>query len=130
MKKRTELKLKWSDPNHCTVEEFLTEKFRRNIEREIINIFHVPVFILDTEPFSFQWKFKKLPICDVCNKPVDNITCVENIRDYTTVWTANCHGEKEVVRMTDELLVTGDVEFGRAFVKKDESTRSDKLLTE
>jgi len=59
-----------------------------------------------------------LPICDVCNKGVDRVTCEVDRCTYERIYIVYCHGEKEVTRISEEILATGDIQFGRAFTQK------------
>jgi hypothetical protein len=67
----------------------------------------------------------EMPICDVCEKPVDAMW-MDNALDLFPggrMFTASCHGETETVTVTEDdmrkMLETGQTRFrfGRAFVR-------------
>lgn len=65
-------------------------------------------------------RVRAVPICDRCDKPVDELT--EEVDDFLrrVTFTAACHGERERVTLTlEELARLPDsrLDFGRAFVK-------------
>jgi hypothetical protein len=59
-----------------------------------------------------------IPICDVCNKPVESISRKERLRDRAMIFTVRCHGAMETVTLTLAQLQEGPITLhaGRAFV--------------
>lgn len=61
----------------------------------------------------------KLPICDICNKSVDRIRRDRDVVRDVEVYTAECHGDKEICILTqDEMEECINIELGRAFITK------------
>ncbi len=47
------------------------------------------------------------PTCAVCNAPVECATITQDVARCATVITAQCHGERETMTISDELLDRG-----------------------
>jgi hypothetical protein len=60
------------------------------------------------------------PRCAKCNKLVDNLIETQDQRTRETILIAICHGQRETVRLSDELLehVSGEIKFTDAFKGK------------
>ena len=59
----------------------------------------------------------ELPICDVCNKPVE---VMENRNEFNfdaRIFRVRCHGETEEAILTALMMIDGEVTVGRAFVR-------------
>lgn len=61
---------------------------------------------------------KARPICDVCNKTVDEITEEVDALETRVTWAVRCHGERERVVVPADVFRAAPVsiDFGRAFV--------------
>lgn len=66
---------------------------------------------------------KDIPICAVCNKPVEEFIQHMGVQAGTghqlTVLIAKCHGKKEIVSFTDmDLMEMTDLQLGKAFTSE------------
>lgn len=59
-----------------------------------------------------------MPICDICNKPVEYIEIRDDINFDTKTYTVYCHGETETATLSALVMITCDIFAGRAFVKE------------
>ena len=60
-----------------------------------------------------------LPICAVCNKPVERMESMYDIRMAAKRFRVYCHGDMEEALLNDEIIEDcGSVRFGEAFVDK------------
>jgi len=59
-----------------------------------------------------------MPICDVCNKPVEYMDRRDDINFDAKTYTVSCHGEIEKVSLSALVMMTCDIFVGRAFVKE------------
>lgn len=58
----------------------------------------------------------EMPMCAVCNKPTDRIIRTEDPSRMVAVLTVECHGRRESVEVTEELIEDDRiVGFGLAF---------------
>jgi len=46
----------------------------------------------------------KLPICTICNKPIDKLTSQYDILNQQHIYAAHCHNEIEITIIPDLLL--------------------------
>ena len=60
----------------------------------------------------------KLPICDVCNKPVEYMDARNDINFDAQIFRVKCHGEVQEVALTAELISGCEITVGRAFVRE------------
>jgi hypothetical protein len=60
------------------------------------------------------------PRCALCDKPVEEFTEEEGFLDRMVVFVARCHGETERVKIGIEVLHNGGIDFGLAFVPKNQ----------
>ena len=62
---------------------------------------------------------EELPICDVCNKPVDRVECDRSLFTKTITYWVFCHGAVETFDV-DQMVINAahKVEIGRAFTQK------------
>jgi hypothetical protein len=58
---------------------------------------------------------RSLPICDVCNRPVDAFEEIHEDFIDKVIFTARCHGQTERVSVSTSELC-GSITLGRAFV--------------
>lgn len=63
---------------------------------------------------------QELPICAVCNRPVESIERFQDHMRCRVGWIVRCHGETERVMLDDKELeeCRGQLRFGRAFATK------------
>ncbi len=62
---------------------------------------------------------ESLPICDICNKPVDSIEGMESLSSDCLIFIARCHGDKDTaIISTIDRLESYSIGAGRAFVAK------------
>jgi len=43
-------------------------------------------------------------ICAICSRPVDRLTCIEDMNTAETVMRAECHGAVDIVRVSSSQL--------------------------
>jgi hypothetical protein len=60
----------------------------------------------------------EVPICDVCNKPVEFMEERDDINFDARIFRVRCHGETEEAILTALMMIDGEVTFGRAFVRE------------
>lgn len=61
----------------------------------------------------------QVPICDVCNKPVDRIDWWDDYNRCVRVFRVSCHGETETAELPDYMVLDSlSITMGRAFVKE------------
>lgn len=60
----------------------------------------------------------ELPICDVCNKPVEVMEGRNDINFDARIFRVRCHGQTEEAALTALMMIDGEVTVGRAFVRK------------
>ena len=61
----------------------------------------------------------QVPICDVCNKPVDRIDWWDDYNRCVRVFRVSCHGETETAELSDYMVEDSlSITMGRAFVKE------------
>lgn len=59
-----------------------------------------------------------LPMCDRCKKPVDYVDMSHDLYTRVATFTAYCHGDKEVVKLTDNVVADADkITTGVAFLQ-------------
>jgi hypothetical protein len=73
--------------------------------------------------FSEQNKFalalQGLPICAVCNKPVERMESQYDINSYQKRFRVYCHGQTEEAFINDEDIWNADsIRMGQAFIDK------------
>ena len=62
-------------------------------------------------------KITGVPICDVCNKPVDYIIRTRDEQKRREIITLVCHGEEETQYLDDFILqIANKIEYGHAFI--------------
>lgn len=59
----------------------------------------------------------KLPICDVCNKPVEYMDWRNDINFDAQIFKAQCHGEVQEVALSAVTMIDCEVTVNRAFVR-------------
>ena len=60
-----------------------------------------------------------VPICAVCNKPVEHFESMYDINTSAKRFRAYCHGQMEECFLNDEAIEnSGSVRFGQAFIDK------------
>jgi len=69
---------------------------------------------------SHARSLKARPTCAVCGKLVESFTEEEGFLDKFVVFTARCHGAAERVRISLEDLDDSRIDFGLAFVSKNQ----------
>lgn len=59
----------------------------------------------------------ELPICDVCNKPVEYMDGRNDINFDARIFKVKCHGEVQEVALTALTMLDCEITVGRAFVR-------------
>ena len=59
----------------------------------------------------------ELPICDVCNKPVEYMDGRNDINFDARIFRVKCHGEVQEVALTALTMLDCEITVGRAFVR-------------
>ena len=59
----------------------------------------------------------ELPICDVCNKPVEYMDGRNDINFDARIFKVKCHGEVQEVALTAATMLDSEITVGRAFVR-------------
>ena len=59
-----------------------------------------------------------LPICDICNKQVQQMDWRDDFNFDARIFKVKCHGESETVILSALTMVTCDITVARAFVRK------------
>lgn len=59
----------------------------------------------------------ELPICDVCNKPVEYMDHRNDVNFDARLFRVKCHGEVQEVVLSALTTITCEVTMGRAFVR-------------
>jgi hypothetical protein len=59
----------------------------------------------------------ELPICDVCNKPVEHMDGRNDINFDARIFRVKCHGEVQEVLLTAATMLDSEITVGRAFVR-------------
>ena len=60
----------------------------------------------------------KLPICDVCNKPVEYMDGRNDINFDARIFRVKCHGEVQEVALSAVTMIDSEITVGRAFVRE------------
>lgn len=60
----------------------------------------------------------KFPICDVCNKPVEEMDVRNDINFDVQIFKVKCHGEVQEVMVTTLTMLDCEITVDRAFVQK------------
>ena len=66
----------------------------------------------------FDQPIFELPICDVCNKPVEYMDARNDINFDAQIFRVKCHGEVQEVALTALTMIDCTVTAGRAFVRE------------
>lgn len=61
---------------------------------------------------------KKFIICDVCNKPIEELIEIQSEYEALYTYIAKCHGATEKVSLSLEDTICNKIEAGRAFQTK------------
>jgi hypothetical protein len=60
-----------------------------------------------------------VPMCAVCNKPVEKIESWYDPASIKKVFRVQCHGQSEIATLSDELIEdTDSIRMGQAFIDK------------
>jgi hypothetical protein len=65
-----------------------------------------------------RFSLMDMPICDVCNKPVEFMEWHDDINVDARNYMVSCHGETETATLSALVMITCDVFTDRAFVKE------------
>lgn len=60
----------------------------------------------------------ELPICDVCNKPVEYMDERHDINFDARIFRVKCHGEVQEVVLSAVTMIDSEITVGRAFVRE------------
>jgi len=69
-------------------------------------------------PVKINQPIFELPICDVCNKPVEYMDGRNDINFDSRIFKVKCHGEMQEVTLTALTMLDCTVTTGRAFVRE------------
>jgi len=75
---------------------------------------------MNLSPFSkFDLALHDVPLCAVCNKPVERMESRYDFSIAAKRFRVYCHGDMEEAHLTDEVIEDcGSVRFGEAFIDK------------
>ena len=72
-----------------------------------------------SEQNKFALALQGLPICAVCNKPVERMESQYDINSYQKRFRVYCHGQTEEAFINDEDIWNADsIRMGQAFIDK------------
>lgn len=72
-----------------------------------------------SEQKKFALALQGLPICAVCNKPVERMESQYDINSYQKRFRVYCHGQTEEAFINDEDIWNADsIRMGQAFIDK------------
>jgi len=57
----------------------------------------------------------EVPICAVCNKPVERFEWEYSFEEDTRTYRAYCHGQKQQVKLNALQLIKSDIKIDRVF---------------
>jgi len=69
-------------------------------------------------PIKINQPIFELPICDVCNKPVEYMDGRNDINFDARIFRVSCHGETQEVALSALTMLDCEVTTTRAFVKE------------
>jgi hypothetical protein len=68
---------------------------------------------------KFDLALHGVPLCAVCNKPVERMESLYDINKYQKVFRVFCHGQIEEVLLSDMDIWNADsIRMGQAFIDK------------
>ena len=68
---------------------------------------------------KFDLALHGVPLCAVCNKPVERMESLYDINKYQKVFRVFCHGQIEEVLLSDmDIWNTDSIRMGQAFIDK------------
>ena len=68
---------------------------------------------------KFDLALHGVPLCAICNKPVERMESLYDINKYQKVFRVFCHGQIEEVLLSDMDIWNADsIRMGQAFVDK------------
>lgn len=68
---------------------------------------------------KYDLALQGLPICAVCNKPVEKMESWHDPMSMRKVFRVQCHGQSEMAVLSDEVIMDCDsVRMGQAFIDK------------
>jgi hypothetical protein len=72
-----------------------------------------------TEQSKFDLALHGVPLCAVCNKPVERMDSMYDINTYQKRFRVYCHGDVEEATLDDMLIWSVDsIQMGQAFIDK------------
>lgn len=72
-----------------------------------------------TEQNKFDLVLHDVPLCAVCNKPVERMESMYDINSYQKRFRVYCHGQMEEALLDDMLILDADsIRMGQAFIDK------------
>ena len=69
-------------------------------------------------PIKINQPIFELPVCDVCNKPVEYMDGRNDINFDARIFRVSCHGETQEVALTAVTMLDCEITPPRAFVKE------------
>jgi hypothetical protein len=68
---------------------------------------------------KFDLALHGVPLCAICNKPVERMESLYDINKYQKVFRVFCHGQIEEVLLSDmDIWNTDSIRMGQAFIDK------------
>jgi len=72
-----------------------------------------------TEQNKFDLVLHDVPLCAVCNKPVERMESMYDINSYQKRFRVYCHGQMEEALLSDMVIWDADsIRMGQAFIDK------------
>lgn len=72
-----------------------------------------------TEQNKFALVLQGVPLCAVCNKPVERMESMYDINNYQKKFRVYCHGQMEEALLNDMDIWNADsIRMGQAFIDK------------
>ena len=72
-----------------------------------------------SEQNKFDLALHGVPLCAICNKPVERMESLYDINKYQKVFRVFCHGQiEEVLRSDRDIWNADSIRMGQAFIDK------------
>jgi len=72
-----------------------------------------------SEQNKFALALHDVPLCAVCNKPVERMESLYDINSYQKRFRVYCHGQMEEALLSDMVIWDADsIRMGQAFIDK------------
>jgi hypothetical protein len=68
---------------------------------------------------KFELALHDVPLCAICNKPVERMESIYDINTYQKRFRVYCHGQTEDATLDDMCILDADsIRMGQAFIDK------------